>query len=223
MKLEKWLLMLLLALPSWSTAADYSGIRQTVYPVIVHAPSGVRHDVNVTSGSAVVLDKGYALTAAHVVPTSSRDEMIVITSKGSVKAVPVKIDRERDLALLSVDVSCPCAELAQKPIYVDDQVWDVGYPMYLTYDVQFVTIGTVQGWYRGNIVATSMSAPGGSGGGLFAKEGKKYKLVGISVAIATAPTGSHFFNGEQERNWMMFSVPITTIRSFLVGTPVANR
>lgn len=224
MKFGKLLLALLVCvLPSLAHPAEYSVIRQSVYPVIVHASAGPRNATVVSSGSAVMIDRGYALTAAHVVPESSSQSMYIITGKQSVVAVPVKIDRAVDLALLSVNIPCPCAILATHQPARDDDVWAVGYPMFLTYDVQFVTTGTVQGMFQGNIVSTANTAPGGSGGGLFSKEKTGYRLAGISVAIATTPIGPRLFSIEAERNWMMFSVPVSTIRSFLTGTPEADR
>ena len=224
MKLSKLLLSLLLAIvPSYIQAADYTPLRSVVYPVMVHEAPGPRTTSTVvSSGSAVMIDKGYALTAAHVVPPTPQQVMYIVNGRQSFIATPVKIDRDRDLALLSVQLNCPCATLAVHPPKLDDPVIAIGYPMYLNYQLEFVTLGNLQGWYEGNLVSTASTAPGGSGGGLFWKDGTVYRLVGVTVAIATAPIGPHMLNIEQERSWIAFSVPSSTIHAFLNGTPVAH-
>jgi len=202
-----------------AAAADYSVIRSYVYPVVI-GQSTSTSDVQavISSGSAIMIVPGYAITAAHVVPTTSRELMSIHVQGKLIRATPVKIDRERDLALLAVNINCPCAPLGGRTPNIDDLVYSVGFPLYLMYGVQFVTLGTVQGAFQGNLVSTSNTAPGGSGGGLFAKEGNKYKLVGLSVAIASTPLGPRLINLEQEHNWISFSVTINSIKTFLNGT-----
>lgn len=200
-------------------AAEFSVIRSYVYPVVIgQSTSAPDIQAVVSSGSAIVIAPGYAITAAHVVPATARELMSIHIKGKLVRATPVKIDRERDLALLSLNIGCPCAPLGEKVPEIDDMVYSVGFPLYLMYGVQFVTSGTVQGVFQGDTVTTSITAPGGSGGGLFAKEGKEYKLVGLSVAIASTPLGPRLIQLEQEHNWISFSVTVNSIRAFLKGT-----
>lgn len=223
MKLAKLLLTLLIvALPSYAMTAEYTMLRPIVYPVMVHENSGARNTTVVSSGSAVMIDRGYALTAAHVVPPTAQEVMYLVSGRQSYIATPIKIDRDRDIALLAVQLPCPCAVISTHLPPLDDPLVAIGYPMYLNYQLEFVTLGNLQGWYEGNIVSTANTAPGGSGGGLFWKDGKNYRLVGITVAIATSPIGPHMLGIEQERTWIMFSVPSSTIVTFLNGTPVVH-
>jgi S1-C subfamily serine protease len=219
------LLIWLALLPTFANAADYSVIRQYVYPVLISsveagALSG-KSEVVVGSGSAVSVQSGYMITAAHVVPTNAANKMYVMRGDQLVRAVPIKIDRGLDLALLSVAIPCPCAPLAgPERIEVDSPIFTVGFPMYMTYGVQIVSQGNIQGNFQNNIVSTSVTAPGGSGGGLFTKLETQYKLIGITVAIATSPIGPRVMNLEQEHNWVSFSIPMSNIRTFLRGTQV---
>lgn len=222
MKLGKLLLTLVLTvLSSIGCAADYSSLRNVVYPVIVYtSPDPYHVNTIASSGSAVLIDNGYALTAAHVVPTTGSQSMYVVSNRQSFVATPIKVDREHDLALLAVNIQCPCAVLSAHIPKIDDKVVAIGYPMYLNYQIQFATVGYLQGWYDGHIIATADTAPGGSGGGLFWKDRNTYQLVGLTVAIATVPIGPRIFSIEQERTWMAFSVPSSVIHLFLKGTGI---
>lgn len=207
-----------------SVAADFSNIRKYVYPVVIGQPTNsVTVQAIISSGSAIIIAPGYAVTAAHVVPPTPREMMSIHHGGQLIRATPVKIDHDKDLALLAVNIDCPCAPVATRALELDDVVYSVGFPMYLMYGVQFVTTGTVQGAFRGNTVTTSLTAPGGSGGGVFAKENRDYKLVGIAVAIAATPVGPRVMNIEMEHNWITFSVTVSTLRQFLKGTSVALR
>lgn len=214
----KFLVSLVVLFASAASAADYTPTRQYVHPVIITTSYTLPHRV-VGSGSAVMVAPGYALTAAHVVPLTDEYKMVIQTNLRQVAAIPVKIDRTKDLALLAVDLKCPCAPKATKLPSIDEQVVNVGFPLYGIYRIQLATQGTIQGFYSNAVVTTAATAPGGSGGGLFAKEGDAYRLVGITVAIASAPVGPRMMSIEQEYNWLAFGVPIGTIRKFLHNTP----
>lgn len=218
------LVALLLAGSTYVQAAEYSSVRKYVYPIIVSqlsAQPGL--EVVVSSGSGVSIANGYMVTAAHVVPDTPKESMYVLANGRQLKAKPIKIDRVRDLALLSVPVPCPCAPISIVTPPVDEQVYSVGFPLYSTYRVQLLSSGLIQGIVQDNIVSTTVTAPGGSGGGLFAKIGDEYQLVGVTVAIASASLGPRVMNLEQEYNWLSFSVPVEVIRSFLRNTPVIPR
>lgn len=204
-------------------AAEYSSIRQYVYPVVVSTTGSTpsKNEIVIGSGSAVVIQAGYMLTAAHVIPATAADRVYIVRGDQYLRAIPIKIDRNADLALLSVAVTCPCASIAgPERIEIDTPIFSVGFPMYMMYGLQLLTQGHLQGGFMNNMVSTTVTAPGGSGGGLFTKLETQYKLIGITVAIASSPIGPRVMNMEQEHNWVSFSVPSATIRTFLRGTPV---
>lgn len=203
------------------SAAPFSVIRQYVHPIVVTNPSAQSGlELVVSSGSGVVIAQGYMLTAAHVVPETSKESMVILINGRQLRAKPIKIDRGRDLALLSLSVNCPCAKIALTSPPQDEQVFSVGFPLYATYKVQLLSQGLVQGVVQDNIVTTTVTAPGGSGGGLFYETSTGYELVGITVAIASTALGPRVMNIEQEYNWLSFSVPVEVIRNFLRNTPV---
>src|SRR3990167_8444922 len=147
------------------------------------------------SGSAVMVAPGLALTAAHV----AGNKNLYILGR-PVKTI--KIDEERDIALVSVALDCPCAPLGNMP-NLDDKVVAVGWPLGA---VEFATEGRVQGWDVFRIWSNSPIAPGNSGGGLFAFLMGQWKLVGITVEVAGLNLG-------------FFGIPVVTMtRSVDVNT-----
>lgn len=203
-----------------AASAEFSIIRSYVHPVLIGKDTSVSGVKNIlSSGSGIAVAPGYVLTAAHVVPQAIGSTLYLKTDTLHTAKV-VKIDRERDLALLSTKVACPCTPIAKKVPSVDDEVYTVGFPLYLLYGTQVVTSGHVQGTYQGDTVSTTHTAPGGSGGGMYVKEDGEYRLAGIAIAIASTPIGPRALHLDQEQNWLMFSVPMPAIRDFLKGTPV---
>lgn len=152
------------------------------------------------SGSVVMVAPGLALTAAHV----AMNENLYINGK---LTKTIKIDEERDIALVSVALDCPCAPLGNMP-NLDDKVVAVGWPLGA---VEFATEGRVQGWDRFRIWSSSPIAPGNSGGGLFAFQAGEWKLVGITVEVAGLNLG--FFGMPVVT--MTRSVDVDTIMYFI--------
>jgi len=96
----------------------------------------------------------------------------------------LRVDPEKDLALLMVAVNCPCATLATRPVLVDQPVIAVGFPFHHVLGAQIMTDGRVQGTApTGQTIFTAPVARGNSGGGLFVREGGRYKLAGIVVGV----------------------------------------
>ena len=155
------------------------------------------------SGSAVVIAPGLALTAAHVAVNKN----LYINGK---PVTTVKIDEERDIALVSVALDCPCATIGSMP-NLDDKVVAVGWPLGA---VEFATEGRVQGWDVFRIWSNSPIAPGNSGGGLFAFQMGQWKLVGITVEVAGMSLG--FFGMPVVT--MTRSVDVNTIMYFIHHT-----
>ena len=152
------------------------------------------------SGSAVMVAPGLALTVAHV----AGNKKLYILGK---PVTTVKIDEERDIALVSVALDCPCAPIGSMP-NLDDKVVAVGWPLGA---VEFATEGRVQGWDRFRIWSSSPIAPGNSGGGLFAFQAGEWKLVGITVEVAGLNLG--FFGMPVVT--MTRSVDVDTIMYFI--------
>ena len=200
-------------------AAEFSVIRQYAYPLIIMNSNNSQHIASpVGSGTMVMISDGYALTAGHVVPTSSNNVMVAIVGDKIVKVVPVKIDRVQDIALLSVQIQCPCAPLASRAPQLDDTVHMVGHPLTLSYGVQFVTSGTFQGYFNGVAVTTTLTAPGGSGGGVFMKQNGAYVLTGLTIAIGSDGSDKSLLSNTTQYDWVVFSVTTLKIVEFLKGT-----
>jgi S1-C subfamily serine protease len=153
------------------------------------------------SGSAVVIAPGLVLTAAHV---AINDNLLINGKPTKV----IKIDQKKDLALLIASVDCPCASLGED-VNLDDEVLAVGWPLG---HLEMATKGRVQGWMDGLVLTNSTIAPGNSGGGLFAFQESKWKLVGVTIQVAGM--GWDFGFGLPVLH-MVRSVPIQTVKDFI--------
>lgn len=196
--------------------------RHSVKPIIF----SVANDTH-EFGAGVVIKKGWLITAGHFFPDDDILKSIdIITSQGIVSGTIIKVDKEVDLALLKANVSCPCAKLATHEPALDTHVFTIGYPYGPEINsIQIVTEGTFQGMhvYREGrpvrIITTASIAMGSSGGGVFIKEHESYKLIAITVGIfeTIRPYGY-----PRLEPWIALSVPFTTIKTFLKGTPLEN-
>jgi S1-C subfamily serine protease len=211
---------MLLLLSATAFCADFSIIRSYSRVVLISAPIDDKSSVVRGSGSAITLTEGYALTAAHNIPTDPNLKASLGQGVRIVDIKVIKIDRDVDLALVSApEIKCPCAPLATH-VEQDEDAWIVGFPKFLSHRTQFVTVGTIQGMLGGRVVATPTSAPGSSGGGLFVKHDGTYQLAGMLVAIHGTPIGPRELGLDQETQWITFSVSAAAIKTFLKGTPL---
>lgn len=188
----------------------YSVPRSYVYQVTVKNDAG-----GIGAGSAVVIEEGYALTAAHVI--EDKKDLKLHTDAGVVPFGVIKIDKTNDIALIRAPVLCPCVKLSEQVPTPDTEVVVVGYPLGDRIGVQILTNGYYQGITpaTGLIVTTAHAAPGNSGGGLFAKNAAgEYRLLGIVVQI---PVISHQLGAA---TYMSLSVPPEVLNKFLEDTPV---
>lgn len=165
---------------------DYSQPRATVYR-IYDASMGDKAN---SGGSGVMIAPRLMLTAAHVV----EDRILTLTA-GNLRA-PVKVlrvDKDKDLALLLVAIGCPCAAPAIVEPEVDEKLITIGFPLTEGIRVQIATTGAHQGRQLGQFaVSTAQTAPGASGGGVFVWNGAQWRLAGISSAIAQSASPSGF-------------------------------
>lgn len=234
MKLNMIAAVMVSAFSTLTWSADFTPARQYVKPIIAYYQTDSAKDVDKKtgriipvqagfSGSGVVIAPGYMLTAAHVMSHSGLD-MFVRLSDTEVKfAKAIKVDKDVDLALVRVAVQCPCAPIGSDMPTIDEAVVSIGFPYYLLYETQLATEGRVQGFRGFQVISTATTAPGGSGGGLFGKEDGVWKLNGIVTNIASTPLEGLQGPGRQLHTWFQFSTGTKTIRSFLIGTPAAQK
>lgn len=134
--------------------------------------------------SGVIVGKDTVLTAGHCVV----GEQITV---GDVPAKVLKVDKEKDLALLTVPgISCPCAPIEVKNLQIDSPIVTIGFPLG---GPQIATEGRVQTTWVDEMpiyeVITSPVSYGNSGGGVFQKQDGEWVLVGILSAVATVDAG----------------------------------
>jgi hypothetical protein len=122
------------------------------------------------------------LTVAHVVDDKG---LTAGTQRAPVKVL--RIDPEKDLALLLVAIPCPCANISigDSPA-IDEAIIMVGYPLHSYTGAQTITEGRVQGITKeGRLLTTANIAPGNSGGGVFVKVRGNWRLIGIARAVTS--------------------------------------
>lgn len=194
-------------------ASEFQTIRQYVKPLLVREADTKGRIVGV--GSAIVITPHLAITAGHMFKDSNQRHYVVVNGREQ-EVRPIKLNKSRDVAVVSGKFSCPCAPIGEMPVSVDQDVVSVGFPLYTLYNVQFLSRGSIQSLdMEGFLVSSTSTAPGGSGGGLFRWERGEYRLVGLVAAIGMTPIGPANLNIIQEYNWITFSVPLETIRFFL--------
>lgn len=135
------------------------------------------------TGSGVMISPTRMLTAAHTFDLGIEGAVVWVDDKEIPVDEVMYLNREVDIAVLSVSVGCPCARVARREPYILEDIFAVGYPAGST--IPFVTEGKYQGmvglWQSLN---TAQAAPGSSGGGVFSIQGGKAKLTGITANLA---------------------------------------
>jgi len=129
-------------------------------------------------GSGVVIAPNLMLTAAHIVDGNSD---LKVNGK-PIKRI-IKSNAKTDIALIEVEISCPCVAIAQNIPEMDQKVYTVGYPLGME---QFLTEGRVQYFElpKNRMITSIPVIFGNSGGGVFTLEDGTYKLVGIVSGVA---------------------------------------
>ncbi len=192
-------------------------MRDIVVPILVTDNNPPETRKIKATGSGVIIGPKYILTAAHVITEKGKPLIFRYTSPGHepVQLTVVKVDEERDLALLTGDIDCPCALFSAARPDIDQIVYSVGFPLFFSYELQILTIGNFQGTTHNYFATTNTNAPGSSGGAIFIKSHGSFKLIGIIDAIGLNTT-----NGvKQLQTWITFSVTNDSILEFLKDTP----
>ena len=191
--------------------------RQFVLPVFTHTQRAGKSTLTGTA-SAVVISPGVLLTAGHVVTTG---DIIVIKRNQRINVRVYRIDKELDLALLIGQVDCPCVKISDRDPHKDEDAIGVSFPLPLLYDTQILSRGHVQGINSNNLlITTTHAAPGGSGGGVFARRGNTFVLIGLITAIGSVNIGPPLLNVQQQLTQITFSVPASVIKTFVDNLPL---
>ena len=194
-------------------ASEYTELRGATRIVKVVLEDGA----NTYQGSAVVINPTTAVTAAHVadgIPNATSAWVGGPTKGSRVIDLSVEaIDKHNDVAVLKGSFFCPCAAVGRALTEddVDARIVTIGFPKHNLFGLQILDEGMVQGQTSDGILSTGFGLPGGSGGGLFAKQDGKWRLVGIVRAMWTIDIPVHRFGGgsaEQELTRMVVSAPI---------------
>lgn len=141
------------------------------------------------TGSGVMIYDGQMLTAAHLFENGT-DGWTAETDDG--RSVPLRVeylDRDRDLALVRVDLPCPCAQFAGGAGTMFEEVFAMTHP--LGYARGILTTGHWHGslndegdWIgQGFELVIAQVSPGSSGGGVWVTRGGVPYLRGLVHSI----------------------------------------
>jgi tetratricopeptide (TPR) repeat protein len=131
------------------------------------------------SGSGVVVAPGIVATNAHVLRGTNR--IVVRKEERSWPAILIRLDEERDLALLQVAGMnlTPARIAAAGELQVGQRVIAIGFPGGLESIRRQGALTALWNFHGGKLLQTDAPiAPGSSGGGLFAHDGS---LLGITA------------------------------------------
>ena len=172
--------------------ADYTHARHASYMIVTEFENS---DVVVpgvparaSQGTAVAFAPQMLVTAAHlfedgIVKNIQLHQGGEVTRGGKV----LYVNHETDIAIIWAPVDCPCVQIADRPTFVDEPVFHIGYP---DQGLQMLWKGTASELhdYNGFIhLATTVLIKGGqSGGGLFGTVRGELRLFGIAQAYPTA-------------------------------------
>ncbi len=199
-------------------------IADAVEPSVVHV--GVEEAVvdqfgrgrrAAATGSGWVYDRlGHVVTNAHVVKNATR--ITVQFSDGrAADAEVVGKDTDTDIAVLKVSTSeglFPVSRASGLELHQGDRVYAFGSPFGFKFSMSEGIVSGLgrdpqqilssSGGYTNFIQTDAAVNPGNSGGPLVNVEGK---LVGMNVAIATAPSRQ----GEGQNSGISFAIPLSTL------------
>jgi S1-C subfamily serine protease len=188
---------------------DYAGPRSTVHAIYGEA------EAKSSQGSGVMIAPRLMLTVAHGMTNGP-----VFVGALRAPAKVLRVDKEKDLALLLVAMDCPCARVAAVEPEIDERLLAIGYPMNTVLGVQVLTEGRYQGVKAESPSAaiTTPLAPGNSGGGVFAWDGMRWSLVGIAEGVTVTLLRSRFLPYEQSMlSHLGSAVSFDAMKAFLNG------
>ena len=164
-------------------------------------------------GSGFVLDKeGHILTNNHVIDNAQRVE-VTLADKHKYKATVVGIDKQHDLALLSITAPnlVPATLSESNGLVVGQRVYAIGNPFGLSGTMTRGIISAIRsiGVNGGNQIEDAIQTdaavnPGNSGGPLLNSKGE---VIGITTLIAS--------NGSDQSAGIGFAIPINTAKAVL--------
>ena len=203
----KWTVLVLLVAGTIMAGCSRAPV-EAVHEIVLYvgdAPQG--------SGSGVMIAPRLMITAAHV----AEEGYDIMVGPGKVKAKVLKSDPEKDLALLELDMDCPCASVGESP-EPGREVVAVGFPRYDIFGIAVVTSGESQGIGKnmsdGKLIYTAPGASGSSGGGVFVWTWNGgWRLVGIVVGQGGESTNTPFVQTRLAH--LMIAVGADEIKRFL--------
>ncbi len=212
-------------------------VADAVEPSVVHVaidePTARGGLMRSAQGSGWVFDNlGHIITNAHVVRGASR--IVVQFYDGrTADAKVVGMDPNTDVAVVQVSSTeglVPVQRATGLELHQGDRVYAFGSPFGFKFSMSEGIVsglgrdprqimGNIEGYT--NFIQTDAAVnPGNSGGPLVNVEGK---LVGMNVAIATAPTA----RGEGQNSGISFAIPLSTIErvveQMVTGAGVVTR
>lgn len=176
-----------------------------------YAPKAVMVVTDDTAGSGIIISKtGRVLTCAHLI-SNEKENIAFITypDYGIHPATIVKIDRDKDLALLEpdrkADSSYSYVPIIFTKTYIGEPVYSIGNPWEFDWTI---SNGIISGHRRytmngPSIQSTVITNPGNSGGPLFNRKGR---LIGLMWGM---------FSRNEQHSGISFAVPLETILRFI--------
>jgi S1-C subfamily serine protease len=164
-------------------------------------------------GSGFILDKeGHILTNNHVIDNAQRVE-VTLADKHKYKATVVGVDRQHDLALLSINAPnlVPATLAESNGLMVGQRVYAIGNPFGLSGTMTrgiisaIRSIGVQGGAPIEDAIQTDAAVnPGNSGGPLLNSRGE---VIGVTTLIASA--------GADQSAGIGFAIPINTAKAVI--------
>jgi S1-C subfamily serine protease len=164
-------------------------------------------------GSGFILDpQGHILTNLHVIDNAQRVE-VTLYDKHKYKATVVGVDRQHDLALLSISAPnlSPATLADSTSLVVGQRVYAIGNPFGLSGTMTRGIISAIRsiGVQNGSPIEDAIQTdaavnPGNSGGPLLNAHGE---VIGITTLIAS--------NGSDQSAGIGFAIPINTAKAVL--------
>jgi S1-C subfamily serine protease len=164
-------------------------------------------------GSGFILDpQGHILTNLHVIDNAQRVE-VTLYDKHKYKASVVGVDRQHDLALLSITAPnlSPATLADSASLVVGQRVYAIGNPFGLSGTMTRGIISAIRsiGVQNGSSIEDAIQTdaavnPGNSGGPLLNSRGE---VIGITTLIAS--------NGSDQSAGIGFAIPINTAKAVL--------